>query len=71
MKHLEPPYGMSLRAALQWAANERGVLVESKLEKIAQARGYSRGWVYHNAWIPWPEALKNAQRWSQQKRRKG
>jgi len=62
---------MSLRSAFQWAANERGLLIESRLEKVARARGYGRGWVYHNAGVPWLEALKNAQQWSRQQRRKG
>jgi hypothetical protein len=62
---------MSLRSAFQWAANDRGLLIESRLEKIAQARGYGRGWVYHNAWIPWHQALRNAQQWSRRQRKKG
>ena len=51
------------RDCLQWATDEQGHLVAERLQRIARARGYSDGWVWHLKGRPWGEVWQETMRW--------
>jgi superfamily II DNA or RNA helicase len=53
---------MGKRGALRWAAPD-GRLRADRLERIAEVRGYKRGWVYYNAGKHWEEVWKEMEKW--------
>jgi DNA repair protein RadD len=57
---------MSYHAMLLWAAGSDGRLRRDRLERVAQAKSYSDGWIYHTAGKPWDEVWRNVQRWREQ-----
>jgi hypothetical protein len=57
---------LSLRAALWWAADNRGCLLRDRLKQVAQARGYSSMWVSHNRGRHWEEVFDQMKRWARE-----
>lgn len=57
---------MSYRAALQWAADDDGYLIGSKLKRLARVREYNPSWVPRNAGKHWQDVLEEARLWARQ-----
>jgi hypothetical protein len=60
---------MGLRGALRWAADDRGYLKPERLVRVADVRGYRRGWVYYNAGKYWEDLWSEMKTWQQQQRK--
>lgn len=56
---------MTYRDALRCATGPDGRLVRDRLVRIARARGYNAGWVFHNAGRPWREVWEQTVQWRQ------
>jgi superfamily II DNA or RNA helicase len=57
---------MGYRALLQWAADEDGHLVATRLERIAAIRGYKQGWIWHLRGKQWEDVWRETERWRAQ-----
>jgi DNA repair protein RadD len=60
---------MSYRAVLQWAADHTGRLLADRLQRIARAREYSDGWVWHCTGLRWDELWLQTVQWREQQQR--
>ena len=58
---------MSYRAALRWAAGDDGRLLSARLERIARARGFKAGWVFHHQGRFLQHELAAVDQWRRQK----
>lgn len=54
--------------ALRWALDAHGPLRRERLELIAQSRGYSPAWVWHNRGKSFDEALRDVKCWYERER---
>jgi superfamily II DNA or RNA helicase len=57
---------MGLHAALRWAADKDGILVQSRLERLALARGYKIGWTWYHRGKTIEEVWAQTQEWRRQ-----
>jgi superfamily II DNA or RNA helicase len=57
---------MSYKSCLLWAAGSDGRLQRDRLERLAIARGYTAGWVWHQTGKHFEEALTEMRRWREQ-----
>jgi superfamily II DNA or RNA helicase len=59
-------HDMTYRAALRWAADDLGYLRPERLQRIARARGFKDGWVWHLRDKHWEQVWQETLRWRQQ-----
>jgi DNA repair protein RadD len=59
--------GMSFYSLLRWAAGPDGRLVSSRLERIAQVKGYKRGWAWYLKGQTVEQAWQQTQEWRRTK----
>jgi DNA repair protein RadD len=50
---------MTFGSALRWAADESGRFNKERLTRVANAKGYKSGWVYHKSRLSLDEALES------------